>query len=98
MPPTRLRVEVRETTSKGRARLVPLPGSRLRKVGMWGLGAGGVGGLALDAITFLITGRGEAVRIVLSAGLCLASATVVALGFVADRRIRRRHERGGPPA
>ena len=82
-------------TSEGRARLVPLPGSGLRKVGMWGLSAGGVGGLALDAVTFLITGRGDAVRIVLSAGLCLSSAAVVALGFVADRRLRRRHERGG---
>ncbi|HYS70827.1 MAG TPA: hypothetical protein VEM95_00220 [Thermoplasmata archaeon] len=81
--------------SEGRARLVPLPGSRLRTIGMWGLGAGGVGGLGLDAVTFLITGRGDAVRIGLSAGFCLASAAVVAVGFVADRRLLRRHERGG---
>ena len=82
--------------SEGRARLVPLPGSRLRTIGMWGLGAGSVGGLGLDAVTFLITGRGDAVRIALSGGLCISSAGVVAVGLVADRRLRRRHERGGP--
>lgn len=83
---------------EGRARLVPLPGSRLRAVGTWGLGAGGVGGIALDAVAYAITGRGDAVRIVLSAGLCAASAAVVALGLLVDWRLRRRHEGGGASA
>jgi len=77
------------------ARLVPLPGSRIRKMGMWGLSAGGVGGVGLDAVSFLLTGRGDEVRIVLSAGLCIASGAVVALGLIVDLRIRKKHERGG---
>jgi hypothetical protein len=67
----------------------------MRKVGMWGLSAGGVGGLGLDAISFLLTGRGEEVRIVLSAGLSVASGTVVAMGLIVDRRIRKKQEHGG---
>jgi len=62
---------------------------------MWGLGAGGVGGIALDGIAYAITGKGDAVRIALSAGLCVASAATVVLGILVDRRLRRRHEGGG---
>lgn len=78
----------------GRARLVPLPGSGLQRVGLWGLGAGGVGGLVLDGISLAITGRGEPVRIALSAALCAASAVLIVLGRITDARLRRRHERG----
>ena len=78
-----------------RSRLVPLPGSRLRQTGMWGLSAGGVGGLGLDALSFLITSRGSDVRILLSAGLCLVSAALVVIGSLLDRVLRRKYEGGG---
>jgi len=81
-------------TTEGRARLVPLPGSRLKTVGLWGLGAGGVGGLGLDALSYAITGQGNSIRIALSAGLCLASGAVIVVGLLADRRLRETHERG----
>ena len=62
---------------------------------MWGLGAGSIGGLGLDAVSFLVTGEGDGVRIALSAGLCVASGTTLLVGLVADRLLRRKHERGG---
>jgi len=77
-----------------RSRLVPLFGSNMKRAGMWGLSAGGVGGLGLDALSFVITGRGDAIRITLSTALCLASGGLILFGFLADRALRKKYEGG----
>lgn len=75
--------------------IVPLPGAKLRRAGAWGLGAGGVGGLSLDAVSFLVTREGGGLRILLSLALCIASAILVGMGFAVDWLGKRRYENGG---
>ena len=75
--------------------IVPLPGAKLKRAGAWGLGAGGVGGLSLDAISFVVTGEIVGLRMLLSLALCIASAVLVGIGFAVNWMAKRKYERGG---
>lgn len=66
---------------------VPIPkrGSHLRGYGRTLLLVGGVGGITLDGLTWLLTREGNLVRVALGAGVAGFAVFLLALAHVIDR-------------
>ena len=70
--------------------LIPLYGKKLRQLGKWGLAFGVGAGLVFDGLTWVITGEGSLVRIILILIVCAGSASTVGIGFLVDALVRRK--------